>query len=68
MKTNPIGALRHEIVRQLNAKMQTVIDDPKAKKRMLESGIEPGSRSSRLPGRSSIDPFPEGEGISETEE
>jgi len=30
-----------EIVRLLNAKMQAVIDDPKAKKRMLDSGIEP---------------------------
>jgi tripartite-type tricarboxylate transporter receptor subunit TctC len=30
-----------EIVRRLNAEMQTVIEDPKAKKRMLDSGIEP---------------------------
>jgi len=30
-----------EIVRLLNAKMQAVIDDPKAKKRMLDSGMEP---------------------------
>lgn len=30
-----------EIVRLLNSKMQTVIDDPKAKKRMLDSGIQP---------------------------
>jgi len=30
-----------EIVRLLNSKMQTVIDDPKAKKRTLDSGIEP---------------------------
>jgi tripartite-type tricarboxylate transporter receptor subunit TctC len=30
-----------EIVRRLNAKMQAVIDDPGAKRRMLDSGIEP---------------------------
>jgi len=30
-----------EIVRLINSKMQAVIDDPKAKKRMLDSGIEP---------------------------
>jgi tripartite-type tricarboxylate transporter receptor subunit TctC len=30
-----------EIVRLVNSKMQAVIDDPGAKKRMLESGIEP---------------------------
>jgi tripartite-type tricarboxylate transporter receptor subunit TctC len=30
-----------EIVRLINAKMQAVIDDPKVKKRLLDSGIEP---------------------------
>jgi len=30
-----------EIVRLLNARMQAVIDDPKTKKRLLDSGIEP---------------------------
>jgi len=30
-----------EIVRLLNAKMQAVIDDPKARRRMLEAGMEP---------------------------
>ena len=29
------------VVRLINSKMQAVIDDPKAKKRMLDSGIEP---------------------------
>ncbi len=29
------------MVRLINSKMQTVIEDPKAKKRMLDSGIEP---------------------------
>ena len=32
---------RSEIVRLINSKMQTVIEDPAAKKRMLDSGIEP---------------------------
>jgi len=30
-----------EIVRLLNAKMQAVIDDPRARRRMLEAGMEP---------------------------
>jgi len=30
-----------EIVRLLNARMQAVIDEPKTKKRLLDSGIEP---------------------------
>ena len=30
-----------EIARLINAKMQAVIDDPKARKRMLDAGIEP---------------------------
>src|SRR3989441_3766367 len=30
-----------EIVRLLNARMQAVIDDPKARRRMLEAGMEP---------------------------
>jgi len=31
----------HEIVHLLNARMQAVIDEPKTKKRLLDSGIEP---------------------------
>jgi tripartite-type tricarboxylate transporter receptor subunit TctC len=30
-----------EIVQLLNSKLQTVIDDPKLRKRLLDSGIEP---------------------------
>ena len=30
-----------ELVRLINSKMQAVIEDPEAKKRMLDSGIEP---------------------------
>src|SRR5260370_25161727 len=35
----------HEIVRLLNARMQAVIHEPKTKKRLLPSGIDPISGS-----------------------
>lgn len=34
-------AIRPEIVRLLNARLQTVIDDPRTRKRLLDAGIEP---------------------------